>query len=80
MYDRVRTLFNAPTPLLQPLPIMDLGYWWSLDFVGPLSITKRHNKYVLVMIEHFSKWIELVALPDKFSEEAAYAFLNRILN
>jgi hypothetical protein len=25
-------------------------------------MTLRHNKYVLVMIEHFSKWIELVAL------------------
>jgi hypothetical protein len=42
-------------------------------------MTPRHNKYVLVMIEHFSKWIELfskwielVALPDKFSEGAAY--------
>jgi hypothetical protein len=29
----------------------------------------------LVMIEHFSKWIELVALPDKFSEGALYSFV-----
>jgi hypothetical protein len=36
--------------------------------------------YVLVMIEHFSKWIELVALPDKFSEGAAYSFLDRVLS
>jgi hypothetical protein len=40
----------------------------------------RHNKYVLVMIEHFSKWIELVALPDKFGEGAAYSFLDRVLS
>ena len=32
------------------------------------------------MIEHFSKWIELVALLDKFSEGAAYAFLDRVLS
>ena len=32
------------------------------------------------MIEHFSKWIELVALSDKFSEGAAYAFLDRVLS
>jgi hypothetical protein len=32
------------------------------------------------MIEHFSKWIELVALPDKFSEEATYSFLDRVLS
>jgi hypothetical protein len=43
-------------------------------------VTPRHNKYVLVMIEHFSKWIELVALPDKFSEGAAYSFLDRVLS
>jgi hypothetical protein len=43
-------------------------------------VTPRHNKYVLVMIEHFSKWIELVALPDKFRERAAYSFLDRVLS
>jgi hypothetical protein len=32
------------------------------------------------MIEHFSKWIELVALPDKFSEGAAYSFLDHVLS
>jgi hypothetical protein len=59
---------------------MGLGYRWSLDFAGPLPVTPRHNKYVLVMIEYFSKWIELVALPDKFSEGAAYSFLDRVLS
>ena len=61
--DRVRSSFNTLSPQLQPLPIMGLGYRWSLDFAGPLRATKRGAKYVLVMVEHFSKWIELVALP-----------------
>jgi hypothetical protein len=78
--DRVRGSFNAPMPHLQPLPIMGLGYRWSLDFAGPVPVTPRHNKYVLVMIEHFSKWIELVALLDKFSEGAAYSFLDCVLS
>jgi hypothetical protein len=78
--DRVRASFNAPMPQLQPLPILGLGYKWSLDFAGPLPMTPRHNKYVLVMIEHFSKSIELVALLDKFSEGAAYSFLDRVLS
>ena len=62
--DRVRSSFNTLSPQLQPLPIMGLGYRWSLDFVGPLTITPRGTKYVFVMVEHFSKWIELVALPQ----------------
>jgi hypothetical protein len=59
---------------------MELDYRWSLYFAGPLLVTPRYNKYVLVMIEHFSKWIELVALPGKFSEGAAYLFLDRVLS
>jgi hypothetical protein len=59
---------------------MGLGYRWSLDFVGPLPLIVRHNKYVLVMVEHFSKWIELVPSPDKSSEGVAYAFLDRVLS
>jgi hypothetical protein len=32
------------------------------------------------MIEHFSKWLELVALSDCSSEGTTYAFLDRVLN
>ncbi len=32
------------------------------------------------MIEHFSKWFEVVPLPDHSSEGATYAFLNKVLN
>ena len=77
--DRVRSSFNTLSPQLKPLPIMGLGYRWSLDFAGPLLPTSRGAKYVLVMVEHFSKWIELVALPQNSSELAAAAFLDRVL-
>jgi hypothetical protein len=69
--DRVKASFNAPTPQLHPLLLMGLGYRWSLDFAGPLPLTIRHNIYVLVMVEHFSKWIELVSSPDKSSKGVA---------
>jgi transposase-like protein len=32
------------------------------------------------MVEHFSKWIELVPSPNKSSEGVAYAFLDRVLS
>jgi transposase InsO family protein len=59
---------------------MGLGYRWSLDFAGLLPLTVRHDRYVLVMVEHFSKWIELVPSPDKSSEGVVYAFLDRVLS
>ncbi len=78
--DRVRASFNALTPQLHPLPIMGLGYHLSLDFAGPLPLTVWHNRYVLVMVEHFSKWIELVPSLDKSSKGVVYAFLDRVFS
>jgi hypothetical protein len=57
---------------------MGLRYWWSLDFVSPLNLTPRHYLYVLVIIKHFPKWLELVPLQDPSNEGIAYAFLNKI--
>ena len=52
---RVRSSFNTLSPQLQPLPIIELDYRWLLDFGGPLVVTPCGAKYVLVMVEHFSK-------------------------
>jgi hypothetical protein len=59
---------------------MGLGYRWSLDFARPLPLTIWYNRYVLVMVEHFSKWIELVPSPNKSSEGITYTFLDKVLN
>jgi hypothetical protein len=32
------------------------------------------------MVEHFSKWIELVPSPDKSRQGVAYAFLDRVFS
>ena len=53
---------------------MDLGYRWSLDFAGPLVVTPRGAKYLLVIVEHFNKWIKLIALLQNSSKLAAMAF------
>ena len=38
------------------------------------------NKYVLVMIEHFIKWVELVPLPNKSADLTAATFLESVLS
>ena len=77
--DWVKSSFNTLSLQLQSLPIIGLGYRWSLDFAEPLVVTPRGAKYMLVMVEHFSKWIELVALPQNSAQLAATAFLDRVL-
>ena len=77
--DWIRSSFNTLSCQLQSLPIMGLGYRWSLDFAGPLTPMPCGAKYVLVMVEHFNKWIELIVLSQNSYELAAIAFLDYVL-
>ena len=77
---RVKAALTDPAVELQPLPIRGLGYRWGVDFAGPLPTTKRGNKYVLVMIEHFTKWVELVPLPNKTADLTIATFLESVLS
>ncbi len=42
----------------------DLLYKVALDIVGPLLKTKDGNMYVLVTIDHYSKWCEARLVKD----------------
>jgi hypothetical protein len=55
-------------------------YPWSCDLAGELPQTFKGNVYIMIMIKHFSKWVELVALPDKSSYNTNQAFLQQVLN
>jgi hypothetical protein len=43
---------------LKSISICDLFYMVMLDIADPLLETKFGNKYVLVAIDHYSKWCE----------------------
>ena len=53
---------------------------WGVNFAGPLHVTKAGNKWVLVCIEHFTKWVELIPLPSKSSRDSAQGLLDGILS
>jgi hypothetical protein len=55
-------------------------YRWSYDLTGELPQTSRDNVYIMIMIEHFSKWVELVAMPDKSSHNIGQTSLQHVLN
>ena len=72
--------FRESRKELQPLPILGLRYRWGVDFAGPLEKTAAGHTYVLVCIEHFTKWVELTPLPSKCSKDAARALLEGVLS
>jgi hypothetical protein len=55
-------------------------YRGSCNLAGKLPQTSRGNVYIMIMIEHFSKWVELVALPDKSSHSTSQAFLQQVIS
>ena len=77
---KVRAQTVRTETALQSLPIRELGHRWSLDLLGELPLSRRGKRYVLVMIEHVSKWVELVALSSKSANGIASAFLRDVLS
>ncbi len=78
--DRVRTSFSSRQLMLSPLLIRGMFYHWSCDLTGELPQTFRGNVYIMIMIENFSKWVELVALSDKSSHSISQIFLQQVLS
>ena len=55
---------------------MDL---WSVDLVGPLTRTDRKAKYILTMVDHFTRLADAIPITSKRSEEVARGILELAL-
>lgn len=83
--EKARPKFNQGQPIqaspldLKPLPHYGLMFRWHIDFAGPFEESRDRNRYVLVMVEAASKWVELVALPAKEPRLVRRAFMERVL-
>jgi hypothetical protein len=78
--DRVKASFEGKKVDMQPLPIAGLFYRVHIDSAGPFAATKEGHQYVIVIIEAFSKWIELVPVHRLDSATTARVFQERFLS
>jgi hypothetical protein len=65
--DRVKANFKVRDTVLKPIPVMGLFYRWGVDMCKMPHTSEDGNKYVVVMVEEFTKWVELVPIPEKSS-------------
>ncbi|KAK3266267.1 hypothetical protein CYMTET_25095 [Cymbomonas tetramitiformis] len=78
---RVKTHYAKEEAHLTPLEIKSFMYRWSLDLAWPTRrVTKSGNSRVLIMTEHYTKFIICVPIPDKEAATIAAAFRNHVLS
>ena len=51
----------------------------AMDLLGPLPLTRRGNRHVLVIGDYFTKWMEAIALPDQDTETVAKAVVEEFI-
>ena len=64
--------------LYQTHNIINILLQVGIDLVGPLPKTARGNRYIVTLVDYFSKWPEAEALPDKTAETVAL-FLYKMM-
>ena len=50
----------------------------DIDTIGPMDEDADRDKYILVVIDCFTRWVELFPLPDTTAQAAAAALLQHV--
>jgi len=64
---------------LKSIPICDLFHRVALDIAGPLPKTKLGNRYILMAIDHYSKWCEAKAVANPSAKTASRFLEDNII-
>ena len=51
----------------------------ATDVLGPLPISQAGNKFILVVTDHFTKWVEIFAIPSQDAITCARIIMNEVI-
>ena len=51
----------------------------ATDILGPLPLTPRGNKYVLIVGDYFTKWVEIFPVPDQTAKTCAMKIVHDVI-
>ena len=51
----------------------------TIDVLGPLPVSHRSNRHILVITDCFTKWTEAIAMPDQEAATIATTFVNNFI-
>ena len=72
--------FNTKPPPLQPQAVDDVFGRWQMDILSGLPTTKDKYKHILVMVDSYSKWVELFPLRTQEAQEVATVIFREIIS
>ena len=49
-----------------------------MDLVGPMPLTPRGNRWILVLTDHFTRWQDALAIPDATAPVIATTLDERV--
>lgn len=71
---------RKPAGLMVPIRPQKPWEYVGVDFVGPLPRTPSGNSYILVFVDYFSKWVEIVAVREATAQVAANKLLSEVFS
>ena len=55
------------------------GDCMATDYLGPFPVTDRENRYILLLTDHYSKYVEILSVPDMTAEVCATKIVNEFI-
>lgn len=69
----------APAPLQVFQEVASPFERTAMDIMGPLPTSSEGNRYILVFIDHLTRYAEAIAMPDQKAETVARAFVDKVV-
>lgn len=66
-------------PLVKIPPATEPFELVSMDIVGPLSVSKRGNRYLLTFIDYLTRYCEAIPIPVQTADVIAREFVHKII-
>ena len=66
-----------------PMKLTGAGYPMeriATDILGPLPESENGNRYLLVISDYFTKWVEVFPIPDQRAETVAKCLVNEVVS
>jgi len=64
---------------MKPISVTEPFEILVVDILGPLLLSIKGNKYIVVFIEYLTRWTEAFAIPDAKAETVARVLVEEIV-